>query len=490
MKTILLVMDSLNRHYLSAYGDFRVKTPNIDRIAKRGVIFDNHFAGSLPCMPARREFMTGRLNFLERPWGPIEPWDRCLPTELRTQNKTYSHMITDHYHYFHSGGEAYHTLFDSWELERGQEGDVWHPLVKEPKTPEFKGKNRRAYWVNREFTDTENEEDYPTPRCFKRAIEFLDNNGKQDNWHLHLEVFDPHEPFVCPKKYTDMYNDSWDGLYHFDWPNYAPVSESDEAVEHIKKSYYGVLTMADAWLGKLLDKMDELDMWKDTTLILTTDHGHLLAEHGYWAKNYMFDYHELAHIPLIVCSPDTAFSGKRVSQLTATIDIMPTIMELHNAKIPAEAQGKSLVEMQYKDVPIREAVLYGYFGKDVNMYDGRYSYCRQPIENSTLYAHTLMPRMFDDFITREELSRAEFGCYLKHAGSIPQLRFPFKSHRHHNAPDYNIIHDIVNDPNQQTPISDEQLENKLVYKLKNLLHQYEAPQCQYERLGLQPNSDN
>ena len=172
MKTIFLLMDSLNRHYLNSYGFDKVKTPNIDRLASRGIVFDSHYAGSLPCMPARRELMTGRLNFLETPWGPVEPWDTCMPVELREQKGTYCHMVTDHYHYFHSGGEAYHTLFDSWELERGQEGDRWHPLVKEPEVPEFKGKNRRAYWVNREFYDREDETQYPTPRCFMRGMEW------------------------------------------------------------------------------------------------------------------------------------------------------------------------------------------------------------------------------------------------------------------------------------------------------------------------------
>ena len=292
MKTIFLLMDSLNRHYLNSYGFDKVKTPNIDRLASRGIVFDSHYAGSLPCMPARRELMTGRLNFLETPWGPVEPWDTCMPVELREQKGTYCHMVTDHYHYFHSGGEAYHTLFDSWELERGQEGDRWHPLVKEPEVPEFKGKNRRAYWVNREFYDREDETQYPTPRCFMRGMEFLENNCREDNWHLHLEVFDPHEPFVCPKKYTDLYGDQWEGEYHFDWPPYQETEEGPEAIEHIRRSYAGVLTMADVWLGKFLDKMDELDLWKDTAVIFTTDHGHLLGEHGYWGKNYMFDYQE------------------------------------------------------------------------------------------------------------------------------------------------------------------------------------------------------
>jgi arylsulfatase A-like enzyme len=293
MKTIFLMMDSLNRHYINVYGNSanpvgdrtegrRIPTPNIDRLVGRGTVFDRHYTGSLPCMPARREFMTGRLNFLEAPWGPVEPWDDCLPVELRSQKKTYSHLITDHYHYFHRGGEGYHDLFDSWEFERGQEGDVWHPMVAEPETPKFKGRNRRPYWVNRKNMDIERDEDYPTPRCFMRGMEFLEKNGKEDNWHLHLEVFDPHEPFVAPKKYLDMFNDTWD-RYHFDWPQYAAVTEEEgpEAVDHIRKMYAATLSMADTWLGKFLDKMDERDLWKDTALIFSTDHGHLLGEHGY-----------------------------------------------------------------------------------------------------------------------------------------------------------------------------------------------------------------
>lgn len=136
MRTILILMDSLNRHYLSSYGDSRIRTPNLDRLAQRGVIFDNHWSGSLPCMPARREMMTGRLNFLETRWGPIEAWDQTVPQLLREQSGVHSHLITDHYHYFHRGGDGYHDLFDSWEFERGQEGDKWRPLVEAPEPPE------------------------------------------------------------------------------------------------------------------------------------------------------------------------------------------------------------------------------------------------------------------------------------------------------------------------------------------------------------------
>jgi len=482
MRTIFIMLDSLNRHFLSSYAENPLAhTPNIERLAKRGVVFDNHYCGSMPCMPARREMYTGRLNFLETPWSPIMPWDDCLQPELRRQKGTYSHMITDHYHYFHAGGENYHTRFNSWEFQRGQESDVWHPLVDDPPQPNFQGKNSRPYWVNRQFMDTEQDEDYPTPQCFERAIEFVDNNHDADNWHLHLEAFDPHEPFACTRKYLDMYNDDWAGDFHFDWPNYAPVAEEADAVEHIRKRYCATLTMADVWLGKLLDRLDELDMWQDTTVVLTTDHGHLLGDHGYWAKNYMFDYQELVHIPLIVCQPGIQ-PGRRQA-LTATMDLMPTFMDWFGAEAPAHVHGRSLQHVIEEDSQHHDAILYGYFGKDINLTDGKHTYCRQALPDSTVHHHTLMPVGFADFDGREKLAAAEMGVFLEHAHGVPHLRMAGKSRRHHDAPDFHPLYDVQADPQQQSPIHDEALEARFCEQMRSLLQRYDAPTCQYERMG-------
>jgi arylsulfatase A-like enzyme len=99
MKAVFLLFDSLNRHSLSCYCADGAKTPNFDRLATHGITFDSHFVGSLPCMPARRDIQTGRLNFLHRGWGPLEPFDHSLADILRS-NDVYTHLITDHYHYF------------------------------------------------------------------------------------------------------------------------------------------------------------------------------------------------------------------------------------------------------------------------------------------------------------------------------------------------------------------------------------------------------
>src|SRR4030095_11106284 len=120
MKALFIVLDTVRRDYLQAYGNNWVQTPNLTRLARRGVTFDNHWVGSLPCMPARREFMTGRHNFLHRGWGPVEARDDVLPGELR-QKGVFTHLLTDHFHYFELGGENYHTGFDTWEFFRGQE---------------------------------------------------------------------------------------------------------------------------------------------------------------------------------------------------------------------------------------------------------------------------------------------------------------------------------------------------------------------------------
>ncbi|MBD2869143.1 sulfatase [Paenibacillus arenilitoris] len=485
MKTILILMDSLNRHYLNCYGESWVQTPNLDRLAAKGVVFDRHYGGSLPCMPARRELMTGRLNFLESQWCPLQPFDEAYPEELRRQSGVYSHLITDHYHYFEANGWGYHTPFHTWEFLRGQEGDPWHPGVKEPEVPTFRGKSKRQDWVNRSRMNPERDEDYPTPQCFAQAVKFLERNHGEENWHLHLEVFDPHEPFMCPAKYRERYNDAWDDRFHFDWPAYAPVEpneEDEEAIAHIRKGYAGTLTMADAWLGKLLDTMDELDLWRDTAVVLTTDHGHLLGEHGYWAKNYMFDYRELVHIPLIAYMPGAPMNGGRVNALTSTMDVMPTLLQLHGAKPSAHVHGRSLTHLFERDESHHDAVLYGYFGKDINLSDGRYTYCRKPLAGSLAYHHTATPSRSGGRAADYETS--EVGRFLPQT-KMPVYRVARPSHRHHNATDEHLLYDLVADPEQGSPIREEGLHRQYEGKLRELMERYQAPEWQYARVGLE-----
>ena len=124
MKAIMVMFDTLNRHMLPPYGCDWTHAPNFKRLADRTVTFDNSYVGSMPCMPARRELHTGRYNFLHRSWGPLEPFDDSMPELLKT-NGVYTHIVTDHQHYFEDGGSSYIERYNTWQFMRGQEGDAW-----------------------------------------------------------------------------------------------------------------------------------------------------------------------------------------------------------------------------------------------------------------------------------------------------------------------------------------------------------------------------
>ena len=122
----------------TSYGCEDAHTPNFDRLARHAVTFDNCYVGSMPCMPARRELHTGRYNFLHRSWGPLEPFDDSMP-EMLKKHGIYTHLTTDHQHYWEDGGATYHQRYNSFEFSRGQEGGIaWKGHVKEPDMSGFR----------------------------------------------------------------------------------------------------------------------------------------------------------------------------------------------------------------------------------------------------------------------------------------------------------------------------------------------------------------
>ena len=134
MKAIIMMFDTLTRKYLSAYGNEWVHTPEFKRLEAHTVTFDNFYAASLPCMPARRDLHTGRCSFLHRMWGPLEPFDVSVMERLK-EHGVYTHLVTDHSHYWEDGGATYHNRYSTWEGFRGQEGDRWKPSLGENPVP-------------------------------------------------------------------------------------------------------------------------------------------------------------------------------------------------------------------------------------------------------------------------------------------------------------------------------------------------------------------
>ena len=488
MKCVFIVLDTVRRDYLAGYGNDWVHTPSLTRLAERGITFDNHWVGSLPCMPARRELMTGRYNFVYRGWGPIEPYDDTLPGELR-KKEIFTHLLTDHYHYYELGGENYHTAFNTWDFHRGQENDWWASHVDRMALPDHLGQLSQQNFANRKRQ--QKEEDFSGPKTAQAAIEWLENNKEADNWFLQVEIFDPHEPFYCTDKYREVYSDSYDGPI-FDWPSYDEVHESPEAIEHIRKCYAGLLTMTDHWVGKICDRLDSLGLWDDTLIVFTTDHGTMLAEHDYWMKNIMPLYNEIVRIPLIMSLPGNAQAGTRNDALTQTIDLMPTFMDHFDCPLPPHVQGQSILQTM-EGQSEREDVIFGYFGMAMNITDGRYVYMRNPVNEDAgpLYAYTAMPTGgLKTWYPREVYDKVEMGRYYGHTYNLPLYKIPTtgKVPKHHSdEASYagrNQMFDILEDPAQNHPMHDTARESRFIERITHHLKSCEAQTEQYTRLGI------
>lgn len=483
MKVIFVLLDSLNRNYLPIYGNDWVKAPNIERLAEKGLVFDNHWIGSAPCMPARRDILTGRLNFLERNWGPIEPFDIPFTRLLRGAGIR-SHMETDHYHYFHVGGEDYHTQFDTYAFHRGQEQDCWRSATTPPEEPEHLGQWSAQYDMNRETFRTA--ADYSTPKTFSGAIDWLQCNEGADNYVLWVEGFDPHEPFDCPKEYVDQYGDDWQGP-RYDWTPYRTVDESEEATTHLRRQYAGTVNMADEYLGKLFDELERQEIFDDTLVILTTDHGHLIGEHDCTGKNRWHVWNELGNIPMVIKLPGNLHAGQRRNQLTQNIDIMPTLLEFFGVNFDHAIHGESLKDVLEQDAPVlREAALYGWYGMPVNVTDGSYTYMRAAAseENSPLYQHFLSPTSYDfhDVPGAYFFREPELGQFLPYT-DLPVLRTKWKMRRTSIVKDTQLFN-IEEDPGQRNNLAGSDIEAKYIELLRQTMQKMDAPSTQYQRLGL------
>lgn len=485
MKAIMVMFDTLNRRYLPPYGCEWVHAPNFERLAARAVTFDNFYVGSMPCIPARRELHTGRYNFLHRSWGPLEPFDDSMP-ELLKQHGVYTHLVTDHQHYWEDGGATYHNRYNSYEFARGQEGDLWKGVVGPFETPaqlhSSKGVWGRQDWINRSYI--QREEDMPQARTFAAGLEFIQRNAAQDNWFLQIETFDPHEPYFTQPEYKRLYPHEYDGPV-FDWPDYKEVTETPEQVEHMRKEYAALLSMCDAYLGKVLDVMDELDLWKDTLLIVNTDHGFLLGEHNWWAKVVQPFYNEVAHAPLFAWDPRAGKAGERRSALAQMIDIAPTLLEFFGVPAAADMQGVCLRETVAADAPTRSAALFGTFGGQAAVTDGRYVYMRSAAsaENGPLFEYTLMPTHMRNRFEPGELRNIELAEPFSFSKGCRLLKIPSTVGAHLTRFP-SALYDLQTDPQQLHPLDDPQTEARLVAEMTRLMVENDCPAEQFTRLGL------
>lgn len=347
MNVIVIVTDSLRADHLGCfpgcmkYDGQEIRTPNLDRLAAEGTLFTQAHAESLPTVPTRTTWWTGRVGFPFRGWGPFQTSDYLLAEVLWSRGYE-SALVTDVYHMHkpvYNCGRGFDTVtwvrgqeYDAWQNDDtiAVDLDQWHRL-REDQTDELWRPRFEQYLRNRaHFRD---EEDWFTPRVTKEAIAWLEDRvqkrGRKDGLFLWVDYFDPHEPWDPPEPYWSMYKTpGYTGPDLID-PVAGPTAGylTEEEVLRIRSLYAGEVTFVDKWVGVLLDRIRDLGLDENTLIIHLSDHGEPFGEHGIIRKARPWNYEELVRIPWIIRHPEGVGAGQVCEALVQPTDLMPTILD-------------------------------------------------------------------------------------------------------------------------------------------------------------------
>ncbi len=412
MNVIHILCDTFRRDHCGAYHNGRplnevtspeqpswvVPTPNLDRLAERGCVFDRCYSGSTPCMPTRRDIYTGRYEFPFRGWGPLEEDDLDLPGRVSPRHtksigtyapgETVSYFLGDHKNMWCAGSGNYHFGFTGFEFIRGQLADPWRTDHAEFYCPTRDRKSKlERYWRSKHFAGAR-EEDMPVARLFTAAAEWLGGNHKHDNFFLQIDSFDPHEPWDPPEEILKEFDPR--GCYTDDWSGHAPYAPwrgkmSEDELVSFQARYAGKVVLTDRWLGRLFDAMDRLDLWKNTMVIFGTDHGTFNGDHGRTGKMQTHEHGAKSHTPFIVYHPELA-RGERRSQLVQNVDIYPTVIAALGHEVPPDRHGVDLAPVLADEgAKTRDYAIAGQFGQSFTITDGRWILHQAPDAERPLF---------------------------------------------------------------------------------------------------------
>jgi uncharacterized sulfatase len=348
-KNVLFILaDDLNTS-LSIYGNKVVKTPNFERIARRGVTFDHAYCQYPLCQPSRTSLLSGL-----RP-ATTKVYTLSTPTRQTIGDAVMLPELFRHNGYFTAhAGKIYHTGNHaedprSWDIEVREHGKT-PPRSEILEASTAKGPKGHTFeWDILKTADA----DMPDGTVVHQTIEWLEARARDKKPFFIGNGFRrPHAPYAAPKKYYDMYrvediplpNTSPEefrkllpAAINFDPPD-KPLTDLEVRQQIL--AYYACVSFVDAQLGLLLDAMDRLKLWDNTIVTASVDHGYLLGQHGgLWHKMSLFE--EATRIPMIAVTPGMRTAGRHSPRLVESVDLYPTLVDLCGLKAPDNLQGLS-----------------------------------------------------------------------------------------------------------------------------------------------------
>ena len=396
---LLIIVDDL-RPELGCYGNDVIITPNIDRLAQSGTLFEQAYCQVPVCGASRASFMTGLYPTPERFVRYYARADEDAPgiPDIPTWFKQNDYTTL-------SSGKIYHHKNDnlaSWD-------EVYRPNdFREYLLPENQGleHNQQVAWEDADVPDV----GYATGRLAEKVIADLTRAKKEGTPFFITAGFSkPHLPFNAPKKYWDMYDranfelasnpykpvgaphnamHSWNELRngYSGMPNEGMMP--DETARTLIHGYHASTTYTDAMVGRLLDTLVELEFTDNTVVILMGDHGWQLGEHSLWCKHANFK--TSLHTPLMIYAPGQK-GGQRVQGLVEFVDLYPTLCELAGLNLPEHIQGMSLLPLMKDPSGEGKDAVFSRYNSGESVKVNRYLYTEWKNGARMLYDHQKDP---------------------------------------------------------------------------------------------------
>ncbi|MDB4331443.1 sulfatase [bacterium] len=360
---LFIAVDDMNCD-LGSFGHPLVKTPNLDRLCKLGVRFDAAYCQQPLCGPSRASIMTGlRPDTLDM---------HTLKHELRDKNPdvtTIGQLFRNNGYFSARSGKIYHYGNPSMIGTDGNDDPATWDIKDNPigidRSQEEKitrygagSEKRKNLGISMAWWDPVSQDtDHTDGKVASKVVEWI-HEKKDEPFFLAAGFFNPHCPYVAPKRYFDLYPMKSITMQDLDsakqdlidvpkmavqrdinnWPYYFKDVSIDEA-RKCKQAYYATISFVDAQVGRLLNALEENDLIDNTIIVFWSDHGYFLGEKGLWYKHKAFE--RSARMPLIIAAPGFE-KGKSSSKPVELLDIFPTLSDLCGLKAPSNLEGSSL----------------------------------------------------------------------------------------------------------------------------------------------------
>ena len=371
MNVLLIVTDSTRRDFVSAYdGDERAHTPNLDTLAKEGLRFDRAVPEAMPTVAVRRALLTGTRSFPFRDWkvapklpqfpgwSPIPAYKRLF-TEYMDLAGIETAYVTDNpflvgprFKRFRGTLDHSKSIFEQGEYRSWNVGiDKSRVASKEqianyllPALAGTEAEKRIAENVG--FNRGRSGDDLSGARTLKAGMDALRELRDKQPFFLGVDAFDPHEAWNVPTTFKLRFEDheGVEPILPFKTP-YSKVEDLDvteEQVEQVRELYAGELTYIDAWIGRLLNLLDDLGLADSTVVYYLSDHGILLGEHGLMGKANSMLGKEIHSVPYMIRHPEGKRAGETSDYFVSTHDVAPTMLSFQGLTVPGRMEGEDL----------------------------------------------------------------------------------------------------------------------------------------------------